>query len=67
MGVWGRTCVQFPPQRCIGDGSTLMLLPDIQQHGSRQGCKAGNLSARLSHPVSQVAMGRNTPVLQNRR
>jgi len=37
MGVWVRTPVQYPPQRCTGDGSTLMLLPDTQQHGARQG------------------------------
>jgi hypothetical protein len=67
MGVWVRTPVQCPPQRCTGDGSTLRLLPDTQQPGARQGCKAGRSRARLETPVSHVTMGRNTNVLQNRR
>ena len=67
MGVWVRTPVQCPPQRCTGDGSTLRLLPDTQQPGARQGCKAGRNRARLETPVSHVTMGRNTNVLQNRR
>jgi len=37
MGVWVRTSVQPPPSGCMRDGSTLMLLSDTQQHGTRQG------------------------------
>src|SRR5215471_8027251 len=67
LGVWVRTSVQCPPQRCTGDGSTLRLLPDTQQPGTRQGCQAGENRARLETPVSHVTMGRYTNVLQNRR
>ena len=67
MDVWVRTDVQFPPQRCTGDGSTLILLPDTQQPGARQGCKAGRSRTRLGTPVSHVTMGRHTNVLPNRR
>jgi hypothetical protein len=67
MDVWVRTIIQLPPQKCTGDGSTLMLLPDTQQCVARQGCKTGGNRARLRNPVSQVAMGRNTNVLPNRR
>ena len=67
LGVWVRTDIQLPPQRCTGDGSTLMPLSDTQRHGTRQGCKAGKPRARRGIPVSQVTMGRYTNVLLNRR
>ena len=67
MAVWVRTVVQFPPQRCTGDGSTLMLWLDTPQHVARQGCKAGGYRAERETPVSSVAMGRYTNVLLNRR
>ncbi len=40
MDVWVRTVVQFPPQRCTGDGSTLRQSRDTRLSGARQGCKA---------------------------
>lgn len=67
MGVGVRTAVQCPPQRCPGDGSTLRLLPDTQQPGARQGCTAGERSARRETPVSHGTLGRHTNVLQHRR
>ena len=39
MDVWVRTDVQFPPQRCTGDGSTLRQSLDTRLLGARQGCK----------------------------
>jgi hypothetical protein len=40
LDVWVRTVVQFPPQRCTGEGSTLRQSRDARRPGSRQGCKA---------------------------
>jgi len=57
LGVWVRTDIQLPPQRCTGDGSTLMPLSDTQRHGTRQGCKAGRLL--LDSRVVDVPMAYN--------
>jgi hypothetical protein len=62
MFEWVRTLVQFPPQRCTGDGSTLMTPPDTRRHGARQGCKTGEPRARRQTPVNQVAMGKTLNV-----